>query len=767
MAGGKFSNPRPHRDEERQIEQAFRQVTGQAPKPVSPLLDQLPPEPEKKPIPIQRPVSQDTVVIHEARIEEAIRQVRTQQSIPSQQPPESLPPLSVSTPKTEDFDLLPEDLDSFFDPPQPEGPEENDAPDFIDKMLAFFSSLSAPGSKKQTAILLGICGICLLVIVSCIALFFAGSADPNDGKILDNVYLADIPVGGMTKSEAISAVKEATSHTYGNQDMVIDLSGTQLRLSPKDTRAQLDVKAAVNEAYQYGRTGTKAEKEYIVSLSRTQNYIIGLLPYLELDQDYIQDTLQTYANDTGSTLTQTTYGLEGREPELSAEGFNENAPTQTLVITLGTPGIGFDVNDVFEQVLDAYSLHSFLVTVENVESVKEPDPIDLDKIYKEYYIKPVDASVNLQTFQPIPGSYGYGFDLEEARKLLEKAEFGDILRIPMEYIAPDVLDGESFFQDVLGDHQTRHTSNEDRNTNLRLACQAINGTVLDPGETFSFNSIVGQRTSGKGYKTAPADASAKGETVLGGGISQVSSTLYYAAMLSDLEITSRRANQFAPSFIDYGMDAAVSWDLYDFAFRNNLGYPIRIQAEVSGGYVRVKILGTEERNHYVLMDYSITKVTNPITEKKEFPFDNPGGYLDGDVIQEGVTGYTVKTYKVKYDLGTSQQISRDYVGTTDYAVVNKIVAKVLPEETEPPTEAPTTAPPTTAPPTTVPPTTVPPTTAPPATEPPAPVETQPSTEPPAPPETQVSTEPLFQEEDIYFPEPAAETEPIVIPNEEI
>ena len=93
----------------------------------------------------------------------------------------------------------------------------------------------------------------------------------------------------------------------------------------------------------------------------------------------------TYAADTGSTLTQTSYGLEGNEPNLSAEGFNQNAPTQTLVITLGTPGIGFDVQDVFEKVLDAYSLHTFLVTVENVESVNEPDPIDLEKIYEEVF----------------------------------------------------------------------------------------------------------------------------------------------------------------------------------------------------------------------------------------------------------------------------------------------------------------------------------------------------------------------------------------------
>lgn len=724
MAGGKFSKPRPHRDEERQIEEAFRQVTGQAAKPETSAVrkPEVPTSGTTKAV----PVSQDTMMADQLPMMETLRQP-VHQTVQSPATPEAA------------FDLLPDDMEIFFEEPQPEETEPRQ-PDFLDKLLALVNRLTASDSKKQTAVLLGICAASLLVIVVCIALFFGSAADPNDGRILENVYLADIPVGGMTKAEAISALKETTSFTYGNQDMVIDLSGTELRLTPKDTGIKLDVKAAVNAAYDYGRTGTQAEKEQALTLSRTQPYYIGLLPYLDLKEDYILDILTAYAADSGSTLTQPTYGLEGQEPELSAEKFSEHAPTQTLVIHLGTPGIGFDVKDVYEQVLDAYSLHTFLVTVENVESVKDPEPVDLQKIYKEYYIEPVDASVNLQTFEPIPGSYGYGFDLEEAQKLLDAAQYGDILRIPMAYIAPQILDGNSFYKDILGDHQTRHTGNEDRNTNLRLACEAINGTVIEPGKTFSFNQTVGQRTSARGYRTAPSDSSVKGEMTLGGGISQVSSTLYYAALLADLDVTSRRSNTYAPNFIDFGFDAAVSWDLYDFTFRNNLGYPIMIQANVTGGYVRIKIMGTEERSHYVMLDYSITKTSEPKTEKKEFPFKNEEGYKDGDIVQEGITGYTVKTYKVKYDSATNAQLSRDFIATTEYKSVDKIVAKLLPEETTAPTEEPTTVPPTTVPPTTVPPTTVPPATEPPVTEdsvtePPA-TETQ----PPAPTEAPAASE---------------------------
>lgn len=687
MAGGKFSTPRPHRDEERQIEEAFRQITGQKPQPERPIL-------KESLRPKQPPVSEDTLFMEQAQIEEVLRQVA---DLPSQEP---AAPAASPEPA---FDLPGEDLGEFF--AESQLPEE-EAPqlDFLDKLLSFVNRLTAPG-KKQTALLLAICGVSLLVIISCIALFFAGAADPNDGRILENVYLADINVGGMTKAEAISALKEATSRTYGSQDMVIDLSGTQLRLAPKETNVKLDYKAAANAAYDYGRSGSQAEKEQALALSRQQPYYIGLLPYLSLDADFIRNTLTAYAQDSGSTLTQPTYGLEGKEPELSADKFNEHAPTQTLVIRLGTPGIGFDVNDVYKQVLDAYSLHVFLVSVKNVESVTDPQEVDLQKIYEEYYIEPKDASVNLQTFETIPGSYGYGFDLEKAQKLLEEADYGEEIRIPMEYIAPDILDGDSFYRDLLGSHQTRHTSSENRNTNLRLACEAINGTVIEPGKSFSFNRIVGQPTGGKGYKTAPVDTGAASDAILGGGISQVSSTLYYAALLSDLEITSRYPSSFAPSFIDFGLDAAVSWDRHDFSFRNNLGYPIMIQAEVSGGYVRIQIMGTEERSHYGMLDYDIVKTADPKTEKKEFAFNNPEGYRDGEVIQEGVTGYTVKTYKVKYDSVTNAQISRDYIATTEYKSVDKIIARVLPEETSAPTEAPATVPPTTVPPATVPPAT--------------------------------------------------------------
>lgn len=671
MAQGKFSQPRPHREEEREIEEAFRQITGQAPAPQ--------------------------------------RQTYTQpQAAPTRQPDPDY------------FDLLPEDSDLLMDlPPEPEPEPE---PDWVDRVMDFFV-------KNKQMVLVGLCAAALVLIIGVVAVLFMSGADANDSKILDNVYIGTVNVGGMTEKEASSALKQ-TAVLYANTNMTVTLGTTTLQLSPKDTGAELDIEAAVEAAYGYGRTGTKAEQEAAMQASRTENYIIGLLPYLNLNEDYIRETLVKCAKDSGSTLTQTTYGLEGEEPELSADKFDENAPGQTLVITMGTPGIGFDANAVYDMVLDAYSLTRFQVTVESVESTAEPDPIDLVAILDEFYIAPRDASVDMQTFEPIPGAYGYSFNVEAAQKLLDAAQYGEVIRIPMEYIAPEVLDETILFRDVLGEGRTQHSNNQNRTTNLRLACEALNGKVLKPGETLSFNETLGQRTAEKGYKSAPSYASGEVVDSLGGGICQVSSTLYYATLVADLDIVARTNHSYPSSYIDYGMDATVSWGGPDFKFRNSTNYPIKIEAAVENGYVTIRILGTAEKDYYIQLEYEITNTIQPETEYQDFEYDNAGGYRDGDVIQEGVTGYYVKTYKLKYSVENGKLLSRDFAANSQYRSVNKIVARVMPKPTEPlitipPTEAPTT-PPTAAP--TVPPTvpTPEPTSAP--TEAPA---TQPPTEAPA------------------------------------
>ena len=691
MSKGKFSNPRPYREEEREIEKSFRQLTGQ-----------------EKPAKPEDPLFSNTAVpdLNNADPEAAGLLSEADSLVPGTGDPfsETSDPFSGTGDPFSGTDDPFSGTDGLFSGTEPDFPAEDaekapkkTAAAFLDRVFSFVDT-------HQKPVMVALCATALVLIISLIAIFFVNvSGDPYGRKILNNVTVAGVNVGGMSKSDAIAAVRAVTDQTYTKQDMVITLGDTTLQLSPKDTGAKLDVKAAVAAAYDYGRTGTKAERQQAYQASFTGNHVIGLLPYLNLDQDYIRGVLEDYAGTTGSLLTQTTYTLEGTVPNLETDKFDEKtAPQLTLVITMGTPGVNFDVDKLLDQILDAYSMNEFAVRAEDAQAGAEPDPLDLQKVFDEICVEPVDATVNLQTYKAVPGSYGYEFDPVQAQKQVSAAQYGEVVRVPMVYVAPEIMDDDVFFRDVLGSTRTPHSNNSSRTNNLELACAALNGLVLNPGETFSFNDTLGERTTAKGYKSAPAYSGNDLVNQVGGGICQVSSTLYCSALLADLEIVSRTNHGFPVSYIDYGMDATVSWRSPDFKFRNNTNYPIKLAAEVSGGYVSIRILGTEERDYYVEMSYVISETYKPDTEYKDFKANNPEGYKDGDVIEEGTTGYLVKTYKSKYNRTTGALISKDFVANSQYKTVNRVVARVEAEPTEPstaPSTQPSTAPtePSTAP----------------------------------------------------------------------
>ena len=720
MSQGKFSSPRPHREEEREIEKAYRDLTrksGKKPRAERtarelPLDgDALPAEdafPAEEAFPAEDiaqeafPAEEELNLDFDNLTEEAPKADPVPNRVPKK-PAAPAQPEPPADPAAEDWQI--EDafrkitgkpvshrrhiLEPDQDEVLPDTPEEapkasGDRPQWMAEVLEFYE-------QNKKLVLAALCALAVMLIVFVILLFVRSAGDPYHGKILNNVYIGDVNVGGMTQKEAMDALTEAVGDSYETQNMVIDLAGTELLLSPKDSGASLNVATAVEEAYQYGRAGTQAERDAIYKASKTEPHYISLLPHLNLKTENIKKFLSEKSGNAGSTLAQTTYGLEGTQPELSADKFDKNAPCQTLVIQLGKPGVGFDPDEVYNLVLDAYSQRQFQVTVENVEILREPDPIDLEKIYKEFYIAPVNASVNASG-TAVAGSYGYGFDLEKAKKLLADAKDGDEIRIPMEYIEPDLLGADSFFKDTLGEYQTRGDGNDNRIYNLRQACQALDGRVLNPGESLSFSAVVGS-----GYKSAPEDTGL--DSTQGGGLAQVSSTLYCAALLSDLTVTSRSGLAQMPSYIGSGLDADTGLRL-----QNNLKYPVRINAQYSGGYVRVSISGTEDRDYYRMLGSEITQTIKAENEFVKFPYGHEEGHEQGDVIREGRDGYQTKSYTVRYNRTTNARIGSDYVATTTYAALSRQIAQIVdipPEETteetteattettEAPTEAPT------------------------------------------------------------------------------
>ena len=571
--------------------------------------------------------------------------------------------------------------EAFLEVSESEGfASDSNLPPFVEKALDFIS-------RNKKTVLISSCAVVLVILVAVIGIvLFSSASDPYDGKILNNVTIAGVNVGGMTRSEAEDAIKAVTADTFTKQDMVVTLPDTTLRLSPDDTNAKLDVKAVVKAAYSYGRTGSDAQRQSDYENSLTGNHTIGLVPYLGLDTDYIQSVLAQYASQFADSFKETTYEMQGQMPALEPEAFDESAPCQTLVVTMGTPGFGLDVEDLYNDILDAYSFNQFSVTVEEISTEKEPEPLDLEAVYEEFYIAPINASLNMQTFEPIPGVYGYGFDMEQAQKLLDEADFGETVKISMMFIEPEINADTVMFRDVLGECVTPHTDNEKRNTNLRLACEALDGVVINPGETFSYNDTLGERTAEKGYQPAPAYSGYNLVDSVGGGVCQGSSTLYLAALLADMEIVDRVNHGYPSNYIELGMDATVNWGTTDFQFRNNWNFPIMLKAWVADGNVNIQILGTDERDYYIKMEHEVIGNPGPDTEYVEKPAGS--GYYDGQVIRAGSAGSYVKSYRCKYDKETNELISRDFEAYSSYQAVNILVVRIVGGETPPPATTP-------------------------------------------------------------------------------
>ena len=557
----------------------------------------------------------------------------------------------------------------------------------------------APQSPKKKKSL----KIALLVFLSALLVVMLGAVgylgfvgfSPDDRLIFNNIIIYDTNLGGMSQDEAKAAIHQLTDAAY-NQDMVLNVNGTEIHFSPADTQITLDVETLVLDVYEYGRTGRKAEREAIQASLASTPLVVDPMHYLTLNTDAIRSILDAHHDVFQSTYIPSSAEIQGDMPVLDAadENFDAEAAPQTLVLTFGNPGRNIDVEQVYEQILDAYRNKNMQVIIDTTAENQEPEALDLEAIFAENCTEYVNASMDQETFEVIPEIYGYTFDLEQAMADLAEATYGDVLEIPFQLVAPEV-NAESLqallFRDVLATYSTKHTNNAARNNNLELACKALNGMILYPGDVFDYNTALGKRTTEAGYKAAPAYNGGATVNELGGGICQVSSTLYYCTLIADLEIVTRTNHSYVSNYIPYGMDATVSWGGPDFRFANNTNYPIRLEAYLADGSVHISIIGTDEKDYYVEMEYDLLGMTNPkdVVQTMTASEAAAAGYKDGQVIQTAYTGYSVDTYKIKYSKATGEEISREKETHSKYKSRDKITVSVVPDPTQPPaTEAP-------------------------------------------------------------------------------
>ncbi len=520
--------------------------------------------------------------------------------------------------------------------------------------------------------------LCLGLLAGCASDSGSTTTPSTEVEVLvpSGVTVNGLDLSGMDREQLMLALAEAAQE-FVTGTITVTIEDAQYTLTQATLDPQVDLEAAA-EAITNARPG-----EFILS------------PYLSLDEKALSAQFADWEAIHTIESVPTAWALEGEMPSLVPT--EEEVVCQNLVLTKGTTGKTLDLEALERDIRQAYATRNFEVTGTVIPG--EPEEFDILPIHTEVHMDPVDAVMDMTTFQVSEALRGYTFDIEAALAAWEAGAEGEAIRIPMTLVEPEVST-ESLtsllYRDVLGSCSTKHTNDSNRNNNLRLACKALNGKILMPGETFSFNGTLGKRTTEKGY--LPAGAYSAGQTItdVGGGICQVSSTLYNAALLSDLNIVYRTNHSMTVSYVKLGMDATVNWNNVDFKFKNSTNYPIRIEASVSGGYVHISIVGTDERDYYVKMTYEVNETIPYDTVYQEMYADNEEGYKDGDVIVSPHTGYKITTYRSTYSKETDERLSTVKEATSKYIKVDKVVAKIIDKPTEPePTEPKPTDPPPT------------------------------------------------------------------------
>ena len=272
-----------------------------------------------------------------------------------------------------------------------------------------------------------------------------------------------------------------------------------------------------------------------------------------------------------------------------------------LIITKGSEGYVVNVDASTNYIKENINNLNMNSTLEIIADKKSPKEIDIDKIHEEIYKKPIDAYYTKKPLAVFPSKNGRDFacSVKEAKALLKKKAKEYV--IPLKTLYPKVttnMIGKAAFPNQLSTFSTNYVNNYNRTTNLKLAANKINGTVLMPGDTFSYNKVVGERTIAAGYKEAPIYVQGRVEDGLGGGICQIATTLYNAVLYANLKVVERSNHQFVPSYIGPSRDATVVYGAIDFKFKNNRDYPIKILCSVSGGVANFRILGLKTKNDY-------------------------------------------------------------------------------------------------------------------------------------------------------------------------
>lgn len=354
-------------------------------------------------------------------------------------------------------------------------------------------------------------------------------------------------------------------------------------------------------------------------------------------------------------------------------------------------GINYDYDKTVEKIYqdidtktNINKIKTFLTGLINERDYDMEYTYDISRL--EEFVKSMEKDINSEAqnasvkidndrIDIVPEIIGKKVDSNSLKEILISSIGKDsIIDIPVIEESPTIVEKDiETIDSVLGSFVTRYnTSKKNRVNNIVQATNTINNKILMPNEKFSFNKATGVRNSDNGYKKAPVIINGELVPEVGGGVCQVSSTLYNAVLLSGLDILERHNHSLPLSYIGKGRDATVVYDVLDFKFKNSLPEAIYIEAISEKGKMEINIYGNEKLKKDIEI---VPSVVQSIKPKQEVVVDPNMKAGERKVIQKGRWGYKVNTYKIikqGKDILSKELISKDvYKGRKEVIKVGK------------------------------------------------------------------------------------------------
>ena len=527
---------------------------------------------------------------------------------------------------------------------------------------------SAPSKSKGGAFLAVAAGLVLVLAVVCFVLMQGGNKI-GDVAVLDNV-LTDLDRDGLQ-----GAVERIIDQNPITEEIGVFFLSETYTIKAEQIDLVYDADVMAENAWKAG------QRSVLERLLGSKEVLPVAQPAVKWDESKLQSVLADAAAQLSRSATTFSYEV------------NEDA---TITVTKGGDAVivtDADIAAVLEPRLEKMDYSDIVLPAASGHS-----EIDFAALKLEIDREPRNPMLDLESDRTgktiLPAERGIEMDIAAAKKAYEASGNNETFTFPVTFIEP-TISMEEFQKNLFAHTLSSKTSNfnaslKGRTTNVKLACDFCDNIILNPGDEFSYNGSVGPRTYERGFKDATVYVAGTTEEGVGGGICQVSSTIYTAALHADLEITERYNHSYTVTYVPLGEDATVVYGAKDFRFRNNTDYPIKLDISYGGSSMTVKILGTNLTNKSVKIS---TTTLSKTPFETVYQLDETLPVDTTKVKNNGYTAYTTESYRIVYENG--QQVSKTFENKSVYKRMDKVILEnpsspeksgnyVAPEGTTPP-----------------------------------------------------------------------------------